>query len=201
MARPVLVPGLRQEEPPVERAAGAFRGRRYRDADLAVADLAEGARVLAGDAHRVASRLGKAGVVDDPGERRDRLGHARRQALAHRLPLPGALAHELLQALLVAAFEPRRHGLDRLAAPVKHQAAQVGLAPAALIASWQRAEHLGGEGHKPATRLGELRRLHELRVLLQGWTAKRKVGELVFDIDILKEANTGHPFGPETPDE
>src|SRR5450830_1562745 len=69
------------------------------------------------------------------------------------------------EALLVAAFEARRHGLDRLAAPVEHQAAQVGLAPAALIAARQRAEHLRREGDQLATRLGKLRRLHELRVL------------------------------------
>src|SRR5450830_2118488 len=50
------------------------------------------------------------------------------------------------EALLVAAFEARRHGLDRLAAPVEHQAAQVGLAPAALVAARQRAEHLRREG-------------------------------------------------------
>lgn len=30
---------------------------------------------------------------------------------------------------------------------------------------------------------------------------KRKVGELVLDIDILKEANKGRPFGPGTSDE
>ena len=30
---------------------------------------------------------------------------------------------------------------------------------------------------------------------------QRKVGELVLDIDILKEANKGRPFGPGTQDE
>jgi len=30
---------------------------------------------------------------------------------------------------------------------------------------------------------------------------KKKVGELVLDIDILKEANRGRPFDPRTPDE
>ena len=30
---------------------------------------------------------------------------------------------------------------------------------------------------------------------------QRKVGELVLDIDILKEANKGRPFGPGTSDE
>jgi transposase-like protein len=30
---------------------------------------------------------------------------------------------------------------------------------------------------------------------------QRKVGELVLDIDILKEANKGRPFGERTPDE
>jgi hypothetical protein len=69
---------------------------------------------------------------------------AHRQALAHRLPGPGALVDELLQALLVSVGEPRRHGLDRLAPAVEHQAARVGLAPATLIAGWQRAQHLRG---------------------------------------------------------
>src|SRR5450830_455341 len=69
------------------------------------------------------------------------------------------------EALLVAVGEARRHRLDRLAAPVEHQAAQVGLAPAALIGARQRAEHLRGEGDQLAARLGKLRRPHELRVL------------------------------------
>src|SRR5450830_1876696 len=69
------------------------------------------------------------------------------------------------EALLVAVGEARRHGLDRLAAPVEQQAAQVGLAPAALVAAWQRGEHLRREGDQLAARLGKLRRPHELRVL------------------------------------
>src|SRR5450830_844946 len=82
----------------------------------------------------------------------------------------GSQAHGLWltncwEALLVAVGEARRHGLDRLAAPVEQQAAQVGLAPAALVAAWQRAEHLRGEGDQLAARLDKLRRPHELRVL------------------------------------
>src|SRR5665647_2171130 len=69
------------------------------------------------------------------------------------------------EALLVAVREARRHGLDRLAAPVEHQAAQVGLAPAALVAARQRGEHLRREGDQLAARLGKLCRPHELRVL------------------------------------
>src|SRR5450756_2699687 len=65
------------------------------------------------------------------------------------------------EALLVAVGEARRHGLDRLAAPVEHQAAQVGLAPTTLVAAWQRAEHLRREGDQLAARLGKLCRLHE----------------------------------------
>src|SRR5665647_579376 len=62
-------------------------------------------------------------------------------------------------------LDGRRHGLDRLAAPVEHQAAQVGLTPAALVGSWQRGEHLRREGDQLAAHLGKLRRPHELRVL------------------------------------
>src|SRR5665647_1138411 len=69
------------------------------------------------------------------------------------------------EALLVAALEARRQRLDRLAAPVEHQAAQVGLTPAALVGSWQRGEHLRREGDQRAARPGKLCRLHELRVL------------------------------------
>jgi len=49
-----------------------------------------------------------------------------------------------------------------MAAPVEHQAAQVGLAPAAPVAAWQPSEHLRREGDQLAARLGKLRRLHEL---------------------------------------
>src|SRR5450756_576179 len=69
------------------------------------------------------------------------------------------------EALLVAVGQARRQRLDRLAAPVEHQAAQVGLTPAALVGSWQRGEHLRREGDQVAARPGKLCRLHELRVL------------------------------------
>src|SRR5450756_2153086 len=78
------------------------------------------------------------------------------------------------EALLVAVRKARRQRLDRLAAPVEHQAAQVGLAPAALVAAWQRGELVAFAAQmlaplprcdQLAARLGKLRRLHELRVL------------------------------------
>src|SRR5450756_3175588 len=69
------------------------------------------------------------------------------------------------EALLVAVRQARRQRLDRLAAPVEHQAAQVGLAPAALVASRQRGEHLRREGDQLAARLGKLRRLHNLSLI------------------------------------
>jgi hypothetical protein len=64
------------------------------------------------------------------------------------------------EALLVAVGEARRQRLDRLAAPVEQQAAQVGLTPTALVGAWQRGEHLRCEGDQVAARLGKLRRLH-----------------------------------------
>src|SRR5439155_24470460 len=100
---------------------------------LAVTDLAERARVLARDADRVATELRETGVVDDP---RLRLDHSRqdlRQPLPHRLPRPRALVEKLLQALLIAILEPRRHRLNRLPLPVQQQPAHVALAPTPLI--------------------------------------------------------------------
>ena len=79
-----------------------------------------------------------------------------RQALPHRRLIPGRLVDELLQALLVAVGQAGGHRLDRLAAAVEHQAAQVDLAPAALVLALHRLEHLLGEGLQALTDCGQL---------------------------------------------
>jgi hypothetical protein len=130
--------------------------------DLAVGDLAEGARVLAGDPDRGSAVLGEAGVVHDPGVRVDRRRQLGGEPLADRPPVPGALADELLQRLLVAVREALGHGLDRLALAVQHQPAQVALTPAALIGPGQGFEHLGGEGDQAPAHPGQLGRSHRV---------------------------------------
>ena len=160
--RLVGVPALGQEQPPVDRAARLIGGGMHRDPDLAVGHLAQGARVLPGDPDRRVAVLGKAGVIDNPGVRIDHRRHLLREPLADRPPVPGALADELLQRLLVAVGEALGHGLDRLALAVQHQPTQIALTPAALIGARQRLEHLGGEGDQAPSRLGQLGRGHRV---------------------------------------
>jgi site-specific DNA recombinase len=62
----VLVPALRQEQPPVQRAGGLLGDRVDRHPQLAVGGLAQRARVLALHPHRAAAVLGEAGVVHHP---------------------------------------------------------------------------------------------------------------------------------------
>jgi hypothetical protein len=156
------IPALGQKQPPVDRAARLIGGGMDRDPDLAVGHLAQGARVLAGDPDRGGAVLGEAGIIDNPGVWIQHRRHLLRQPLADRPPVPGALAEELLQRLLVAVRQPGGHGLDRLAPPLQHQPTQIALTPAALIGARQRFEHLGGEGDQALARPGQLGRGHRV---------------------------------------
>jgi len=156
------IPALGQEQPPVDRAARLIGSGMDRDPDLAVGHLAQGARVLPGDPDRGGAVLGEAGVVDHPGVRIQHRRHLLRQPLADRPPVPGALADELLQRLLVAVRQPLGHGLDRLALAVQHQPTQVDLTPAALIGARQRLEHGLGEADQALAHPGKLGRGHRV---------------------------------------
>jgi hypothetical protein len=161
--RSIGVPALGQEQPPVDRAARLIGGRMDAHANLAVGHLAERARVLPGDPDRGGAELGEAGVIHDPSVRVDRRRHQGGKPPADRPPVPGTLADELLQRLLVAVREALGHGLDRLALAVQHQPTQVALTPAALIGARQRLEHLGGEGDQTPAHPGQLGRGHRIQ--------------------------------------
>ena len=64
-----VVPGLGQMQRPVQRRGRGVGGGVHADRDLAVRDLAQGARVLPGHSRRGGAVLGEAGVVDNPGVR------------------------------------------------------------------------------------------------------------------------------------
>jgi hypothetical protein len=160
--RSILVPALGQKQPPVQRAAGLIGRRVEAHANLAVGHLAQGTRVLAGDPDQGAAELRQAGVIHDPSVRVDRRRHLSGEPLADRPPVPGALADELLQRLLVAVGEALGHGLDRLALAVQHQPTQIDLTPATLIGARQGLEHLGGEGDQAPAHLGQLGRCHRV---------------------------------------
>jgi hypothetical protein len=155
----IAVPGLGQEQPPIQRTRRLRRDRANRHADLAVAGLAQRAAVLPGDADRHLALFGKPGVVDHPRLGRDRLAHPHRQPLADRLPLPRRLIDELLQALLIAVLQAGGHRLDALALAIEHQPTQIHLAPAPLILAAHRLEQLRRELDKPPT--------HALKLLVR----------------------------------
>src|SRR5262249_24829892 len=111
-------------------------GELERHADLAVTDLAQGAGVLALHADGVRPLLGEAGVVQDQ-QALATQGAAQvlGQLIADGSLVPGALAEELLQALLVIvrttvdALEAFGQGAGALAAAVEQQAAEVEFRP------------------------------------------------------------------------
>jgi transposase-like protein len=66
----------------------------------------------------------------------------------------------------------------------------------AELEEWKERFELGAENAlRSRPRDEEAMRKQEVKKL------QRKVGELVMDIDILKEAMKGHPFAPKMPDE
>jgi len=101
----ILDPALRQVELEVEGKAPFLGGVVQAHPDLAVADLAEGAGVLPGHAHGMLALFGEAGVVEEPGCPGAEVRHHLLSELpSERLPIPGALADELLEGLFIATI-------------------------------------------------------------------------------------------------
>ena len=145
----VLVPLLRNEQPPIKRTRRFITRRVDRHPDLTVTDLPQRAAVLAGNTDRHLSELRKARVVDHPRLRRQLPAHPPRQRTPHRDRIPRRLVHELLQTLFIPVRQPPGHRLDRLALAIQHQPAHIHLTPTPLILPAHRLEHLRGELHQP----------------------------------------------------
>jgi hypothetical protein len=132
--RRVVDPLLGQVEPPCDRQAGPRGGQRQADRDLTVVLLADLTAVLPGDAERMPTLLGDAGVVEDPGVQRAAAGGQPRQ---HPIPhrgehgpvIPGCLGDEVVHRLVRGADAPRgqlgRHRLDALALARQQQAGAI----------------------------------------------------------------------------
>ncbi len=117
----------------------------HADRDLTVADLAQGARVLAGHARRGGPVLDEPGVVDHPRIRIDQRARLAGQRLTDRLHVPRRTGHELLQPLVIHP-QPRRHRLHRLAPAVEHQPPHIQPRRRPPILPRQRREHLADKG-------------------------------------------------------
>jgi hypothetical protein len=163
----VLIPGLGQEQPPVQRARCGVGHRVHRHPHLAVGLLAQRPAVLRRHPNRPAAELGERGVIDHP-RRRVQLGcHPSRQPLADRHRVPRALVDQLLQRLLqvphlslAGGLQPLGHGLDRLALAVQQQPTQVGLSPPTLVSARHGLEHALGERDQSLACLLQLGRAH-----------------------------------------
>jgi len=116
----VLIPLLRDEQPPIQRARSLVTASVDRHPDLTVTDLPQRPRILPGDTDRHLPELRKPRVIDHPRLRLKLTTHPPHQRSAHRHRIPRRLVDELLQALLIPVPKPRRHGLDRLALPIQH---------------------------------------------------------------------------------
>ena len=111
---------------------------------MAVPDFSQGSRVLSGHPGGRGALLGETGVVYDPSLGDDRFDGTAREPAADRLHRPGGGGRELLELLVIDA-EALCHGLDRLAAPVKHQAPQIQGALGPLIRAGKRGKDLAYE--------------------------------------------------------
>ncbi len=155
------VPGLGQEQTPVDRRGRVVAGQVRRHPDLAVGDLARGAGVLPRHACGGDPVLEEPGVVHDQHGRVDRLVHPPRQPRPHMSPVPRAGGHEVGQGLTVAVLaQPGGHRLHRLAPPVQQQPSHIRLSPAVLIRACERLEHLRRERHQILPDLIQLPRCH-----------------------------------------
>jgi hypothetical protein len=141
---------------PSKRAAGLLGDRVDRHRKLAVGGLAAACPSTGAAPHRAAAVLGKAGVVGHPQGRLQRRGHHLSQPSAHRPPVPREDGDEVVQRLVVHLAEPGGHRLDRLAATVQQQPAQVALRQGAPISACKRGEDVVGQGLQASTNPGQL---------------------------------------------
>ena len=152
------IPGLGHKQPPVQRAAGLLGDRVDRHPELAVGRLAQRARVLALYPHRVVAVFGKAGVIHRPRDRLQRTDQPGGQPPADRPPIPRAGRNEVVQRLVVHLAQALGHRLDRLAAPIQHQPAQVALPTGTLVLARQRLQDVSGERLQAPAESGQLGR-------------------------------------------
>ena len=116
---------------PVERrGAGRVVGQIFgAHHHLAVADLAQRARILRLDSHRLRPFLGQSGVVEDQHPARRRVDG--QQALDARLiqgcRIPGRIGQQVLQAFGRGSGDCRRDGLCGLVRQVGEQTGEVAL--------------------------------------------------------------------------
>ncbi len=127
----------------------------HADRDLAVADLAQRARVLALHPRRVLTVLRDSGVIDDPGQH-SKLGRDPLRAGArNQLRLPRRVGQKLLHRLVAGRrlLEPKQRRLQTLASALLDQSAHIGQSVLPLTHMRKRRNNLRNEIGEPLTRL------------------------------------------------
>ena len=157
----VDAPLLRQIEREAERQRPPLADRVQADRDLAVADLAQSARVLALHPRRVRAVLRDAGVVDDPGQHAKLGRHPLGAATDQKLRLPGRVGQKLLHRLVASRrlAQPKQRRLQALATAVLDQPAHIHERVLPLTHMRQRPHHPLDKREQPLARLAR-RHLH-----------------------------------------
>ncbi len=108
----IFDPAPRQVEPHVDRRVPLAIGQHREHRDLAIVDLAKAAAPLPGNTHRVLPLFDEAALVDDQGTGRlatEQTIGVTADLLHHRLMPPRRVADEVLELLLAALLDHRRH--------------------------------------------------------------------------------------------
>jgi len=147
----VVAPLLGQVEAPAERQRAPLTNRVHAHRDLAVADLAERARVLPLHSRRVLAVLDDPGVIDHPRQHADLGRHPLGTATHEHHRIPGRVGQKLLHRLVAGGrlLEPKQRRLQTLAAPMLDQAAHVQERVLTLPPKRQRLRHLFNETSQP----------------------------------------------------
>jgi hypothetical protein len=115
--------------------------------DLAVADLAERARILALHSGGVATALGDAGIIHHPGALAEKRNHPLGQSAQEPARFPGGVGQKLLHRLVPGRglFQAKHGGLQALTSTLLEESAHVGQGVLGATHVPQICHHLSDE--------------------------------------------------------
>jgi hypothetical protein len=150
-ARQVVAPLLWQVQRPAKRLRPPLADRMHADRDLAVADLAERARVLALHPRRMPAVLDDPGVIDNPSDDTKPRRHPLCTPANEQPRLPGRVSEKLLQRLVPCRrlFQPKQCRLQALPTTLLNQPAHIHKRVLTLPPQRQWTRHIFDKADQP----------------------------------------------------